>query len=283
MAKTDMAIRTGFQNMLFLGSFFIGMVLLTGCAQPRLGARTAIKNDIATTHIETEFEIGKSVEGRPIKLYVFGDRKGFDKDFNLKINVQPLLIIGGTHGNEPTSSALACNLIDYLKRHPEIYHQRYIAILPELNPDGLAAGKRQNAHDVDLNRNLPSANWKKTPKNGYYGGEIPSSEPENQALIAVVEGLRPVRILTLHSIRKGRHGNNYDGPALYLAKLMSAKNGYPILKTMGYPTPGSLGSWAGVDQHIPTVTLELPREDTAEICWQENADAIFAFIRGGGD
>ena len=57
-------------------------------------------------------------------------------------------------------------------------------------------------------------------------------------------------------------------------------NGYPLSASMGYPTPGSLGSWAGVDRRIPTVTLELPRNLDENRCWEHNAAAVLAFVRG---
>ena len=49
---------------------------------------------------------------------------------------------------------------------------------------------------------------------------------------------------------------DWDGPGEALARAMSRANGLPARK-VGYPTPGSFGSWAGVDRGIATVTLEL--------------------------
>jgi protein MpaA len=59
---------------------------------------------------------------------------------------------------------------------------------------------------------------------------------------------------------------------------MHRHNGYPVLATMGYPTPGSLGSWAGIDRQIPIVTLELPREDSGTAAWAQNKEALLAAI-----
>ena len=33
--------------------------------------------------------------------------------------------------------------------------------------------------------------------------------------------------------------------------------GYPIEESIGYPTPGSFGTWAGIEREILTITLEL--------------------------
>ena len=51
---------------------------------------------------------------------------------------------------------------------------------------------------------------------------------------------------------------NFDGPALPWARLVAEASGWPVRESIGYPTPGSLGSWLGVDRRLPVLTLELP-------------------------
>ena len=41
---------------------------------------------------------------------------------------------------------------------------------------------------------------------------------------------------------------------------MSEIINYPTESSIGYPTPGSFGTWAGVERDIPTITLELDEE-----------------------
>ena len=41
-------------------------------------------------------------------------------------------------------------------------------------------------------------------------------------------------------------------------RAVSAASGWPVRPQIGYPTPGSLGSWLGIDRGIPILTLELP-------------------------
>ena len=50
---------------------------------------------------------------------------------------------------------------------------------------------------------------------------------------------------------------NYDGDALQYAEKISEIINYPVQPDIGYPTPGSFGTYCGVERNIPTVTLEL--------------------------
>ncbi len=211
--------------------------------------------------------IGESASGRPIDLYVFGE------------GGETTLILGGIHGNEPTSSDVAIELVCYLQQHPEAYAGRCVMIAPSVNPDGLAARKRGNINGIDINRNFPAANFPRTQVARFAGGRQPVSEPETRAIMDAVQHARPAKIISLHSIRRGRHGNNYDGPARALAEEMARHNGYPVLPTMGYDTPGSLGSWTGVDQQVATITLELPRDADGAACWNETRESLLAAIR----
>ena len=54
---------------------------------------------------------------------------------------------------------------------------------------------------------------------------------------------------------------NYGGPGMQIAKAISSENGLPVCKGLGYPTPGSLGTYFGVERNIPVITLELSSKD----------------------
>lgn len=216
---------------------------------------------------ERVVELGKSAKGTPIKMYIFGE------------GAAPLLVVGGIHGNEPTGAELAESLMEYLRGHGELWRDHPVAVIPRANPDGLSANTRVNANGVDVNRNFPAHNWKKTRRGDSFGGNEPCSESETRAIVKGVELTRPWAILSLHSISNNATCNNYDGPAEGLAKRMSALNGYPAKATIGYPTPGSMGSWAGIDKSIPIVTLELPRSGSADEGWQANRPALLMAVK----
>lgn len=212
-------------------------------------------------------QLGYSVKGVPITMHVFGNQG------------RAALIFGAIHGSEPNSGHLARHLLDYLLEHPEAYAKHRVAVIPVANPDGLVRTRRLNEHQIDLNRNFPATNWKVSQRGETFGGEKPASEPETQAIIKAVELLNPDRIVSIHAITNGRECNNYDGPGAELADVMKSQNGYRVAKTIGYPTPGSFGSWAGVDRQIPTITLELPVSMPGEDCWKAHREALLAVIQ----
>lgn len=161
-----------------------------------------------------------------------------------------VLVIGVFHGDEPQGDFL---IREYLNKNPD----SNILFIPCLNPDGKILKKRTNLNGVDLNRNFPTFNWKLLPKNEYFGGKSPASEIETQFLIKIIDQYNPKLILTLHAPYKIV---NYDGEAKDISKKISKIIGYPIQKDIGYPTPGSFGTWAGLEKNIPTITLELDEE-----------------------
>jgi len=211
--------------------------------------------------------VGHSVDGVPLVLHVFGEGTG------------GTLIIGGIHGNEPTSAELAEYLIMDLMTQADPWSGPPLAILPRANPDGLARGTRTNARGVDVNRNFAAANWRFRKTGGaQWGGNHPESEPETRAILGAMYLTVPARIVSIHSIGGGRQCNNFDGPAQVLAQAMCAANGYPVVATLGV-CHGSLGNWAGVDRSVPIITLELPRDQPGPDAWQQNREALFVAIR----
>lgn len=212
---------------------------------------------------ERKVLLGRSVEGRLIEMSVFG------------ATGPSIFIFGGIHGDEPNSADVAAGLRTHLRRFPEDAAGLTVAILPDANPDGLLRHSRTNVRGVDLNRDFPARNWRA----GQGRGPRPVSEPETAALMAALEQLRPDVILSIHAISRGRQCNNFDGPANALARLMSRFNNYPVYESIGYTTPGSLGSWAGVDRQIPTITLELPKGQDGEDSWRDNREALLALLR----
>lgn len=165
-----------------------------------------------------------------------------------------VLVIGVFHGDEPQGKYLTEK---YLEEFPDTN----ISFIPCLNPDGMKKNTRVNSNGVDINRNFPCKNWAKTEKNEFFGGEKPASETETRFAVDTVERLSPKLILTLHAPYKIV---NYDGDAEEISKKISELTGYRVEPSIGYPTPGSFGTWAGIERKIPVITLELDEEAELE-------------------
>jgi murein peptide amidase A len=173
-----------------------------------------------------------------------------------------VLVVGGIHGDELSSSAVALHWIalagDATIALPQAVHWRFV---PALNPDGLLTRppSRVNANGVDLNRNFPTPNWerdasvyweKRTRKDPRrWPGPKPLSEPESRFLHEQMQAFKPNLIVSIHA----PYGVlDFDGPSVPPSKL-----GRLYLDQVGI-FPGSLGNYGGVHKGVPVVTVELP-------------------------
>ena len=181
-----------------------------------------------------------------------------------------VLVIGVFHGDEPDGEYL---INRYLSEKNETKNR--LLFIPCLNPDGLANGTRTNANGVDLNRNFPAQNWELGEKNEYFGGDSPASEQETKFLVYVIDKYKPDLIITLH---EPYQVVNYDGPAKDIAQKISEITGYKTEESIGYPTPGSFGTYCGIEKKIPTITLELPEKSDKEILYN-TVKGVFTYIQ----
>lgn len=194
--------------------------------------------------------LGHSVRGRAIRGVEVGDGPRW------------VAVIGGIHqGNEANSTVLAHLLLDHFRDNPaEIPDGVGVAFIPDVNPDGAAAGTRENANGVDLNRNW-DAGWRRDSygPSGLVpggGGTRPFSEPETRALAGYLVGRPFVAAIFLHS--KG--GVVVPGPGGGSVELASAITGaaqYAYLRGWtAYPLSGQASKYL-VKRGIHVAIVEL--------------------------
>lgn len=263
--------------------FFLAATCTAGCAGSGDSRRPAATHtarlpsvDQRSPHISNprpqpqSQTIGASVQGRAIELSLFGPWPALAGN--------SVLIIGGIHGNENSSVTVAQKLGQHLRGGNLRPNRQTVALIENANPDGFAQHSRNNSRGVDVNRNFPAKNFRPARGGVSRGGTVAGSEPETQAIMRAIELVRPTLLIAIHSIDDGKHCNNFDGPARRVAEAMSRYNKYPVEATIGYPTPGSLGSYAGIDRQIGVITLELPRSASGEQAWAANREALLAAI-----
>jgi protein MpaA len=122
--------------------------------------------------------IGQSVRGKPLVATRYGDANSD--------NVA--LVVGVIHGDELAGLRVA----SALRRIASTVEGTQLWVIETVNPDGVRAHARKNAHGVDLNRNFPYRWRDDVPhSSGYYPGPRPASEPETRAVISFARRVQP--------------------------------------------------------------------------------------------
>ncbi len=193
-----------------------------------------------------------------------------------------LLVFAGIHGEEPETTYALSRALRQLAEPPD-----RCAVVLAANPDGLVRGTRGNARGVDLNRNFPARNWAPQPVTHrstledpsdvrLSPGSEPGSEPETAALIALIRRLAPVGVFALHAPLACIDDAN-ESP---LGRRLAERTGMPLVRDIGYPTPGSFGSW-GADHGVPVITYEFPLAAT-EVLMRDHVPVLVELLTRGG-
>lgn len=165
--------------------------------------------------------LGRSEQGRPIIAWESGDP-------NAKRRV---LVVGCIHGNEPAGIAIA-NAVTRAR----VPAGTDLWVIPDLNPDGVAANTRQNARGVDLNRNFPYR-WR--PLTGVFNaGPRALSERESRIAYNLIRRVRPTTSIWFH-----QHMNVVDesGGDVRFERRFARLVGMPAARLAR--DPGSVTGW----------------------------------------
>lgn len=171
-----------------------------------------VLNDPAASRGIIRGRLGYTAKGQPVNAWYFPGTSD-----------ERALIIGGMHGSELSSIALAEELIAALQEGERPYYS--VVIVPRLFPDNAAEaigqpkqlGSFQNIGRysckgaTDPNRQMPSPGRAFDPSTGldHMGRRI---ERENQFLLQLIQDFRPSRIANLHAIRDESKGGIYADP-----------------------------------------------------------------------
>jgi murein peptide amidase A len=198
--------------------------------------------------------LARSVRGRVIDAIELGDPDSQTR----------ALIIGCIHGNEPAGIAITRALVHARIRETDLW------VIPDLNPDGVAADARGNGHGVDLNRNFP-AHWRPlgAPGTTYYAGPRPLSEPESASVAALVRTIRPQ--LTIYYHQHLAVVDDSQGPYA-IERRYAADVRLPLRPLTDYP--GSATGWQDTLLGPTAFVVELPSGSLAGTQIDAHVDAL---------
>ncbi len=189
---------------------------------------------------------GVSRKGRPLYAHIVDPARSVDAP------VRNVYIIGAQHGDERSTKPV----LEYFVRElgtlsNDFRNRRRIIVIPNYNPDGYKRNHRLNADNIDLNRDFPSSD----------GHEDAPRAAETSAFMKLMAKYPPYSMYNIH--QPFRVVLYYPEDAAF-ARPFSALSDYPLGTGVGYPTPGSLGTYAR-EKKIPIITVELSRNMKAAV------------------
>lgn len=168
--------------------------------------------ELVSARKPAQFSLGQTVREREVEAWYFpgkGERRA--------------LVIGGVHGSELSSVAVADELVKQLKEYADNDYE--VIIIPSLFPDNfhkaaanhLYIGSKNNIgrytenNSADPNRQMPSPGkaFDEYLPFDHMGRII---ERENQLLLQLIQTFKPHRILNVHSIRDPMNAGVYADP-----------------------------------------------------------------------
>ena len=187
--------------------------------------------------------VGTSVEGRAI-LAVHRWVDGASRT---------TMVIGSMHGDERAGTRVVRRL-----RSEPLPDGTDLWLVPTMNPDGAAADRRTNAHGVDLNRNFPRHWVAAGAGTSKWSGPAPASEPETQAVMAMLRQVQPRTVLVLHQPLFGV--DSYHARSMTLVRRLARELDLPV-KSFDCQggCHGTLTDWQNARLPGRAVTVELGR------------------------
>jgi len=221
--------------------------------------------------------IGYSHQGRAINAYYFGN------------GPRTVVFTGAIHGSERSTKYLMDRWIQDLEVNAhKIPGDKQIIVVPTINPDGFASGARTNARNIDLNRNFNTSDWRTDVTDVYNrpfpggGGPGPMSEPETVAIASLVQRLRPMLVLSYHSIG-GVVAANQAGISNAMVGTYAALSGYRNATgqsggTFEYAISGTADDWYAEKLGVASLLIEISSHSYHQ--FDRNQRAMWAMVNG---
>ena len=187
--------------------------------------------------------VGTSVEGREIvAVHRWADGAS-----------RPTVVVGSMHGDERAGTRVVRRL-----RSAPLADGTDLWLVPTMNPDGAVADRRTNAHGVDLNRNFPRFWVAAGAGTTKWSGPSPASEPETQAVMALLRQVRPRTVLVFHQPLFGV--DSYRAKSMTLVRRLARELDLPVrsFDCQG-GCHGTLTDWHNARLPGRAVTVELGR------------------------
>ncbi len=228
----------------------------------------------------------------------------------MKVSDNPLLeedepvcyFVGCHHGDEKISAEVPMYFLGYIFDNyginPDVTYwvdNREIWVIPMHNPDGFEITSRNNANNVDLNRNY-SFHW---GESAWYYGPYPFSEVETQAVrdlnlqhhFTTSQSYHCAGELILYPFAwDANHPTPDDAIYQEITTAMSLTAGYvPLQSGNLYPHGGEHNDYLYAEQGVIAVTTELeglwgspPDREIERVCLDNLPNDLYLLERAGG-
>ncbi len=186
------------------------------------------------------------------------------------------LVVGSIHGDE-TAGHETVRVLEH--RYRDAGHVT-LWVVKTVNPDGVAANTRKNAHGVDLNRNFSYRWTDAVPKSsGYYPGPHPFSEPETRAVRRLVERIKPNVTIWYHQ-PWGQVLLPCHGPARVQKRYAHLAH-WPTKRCRGQHLHGTATSWQNHHLKGRAFVVELRDRELSDRQARRHARAAVKVARSG--
>jgi murein endopeptidase len=201
--------------------------------------------------------LGRSALGRPIRAVRIGD----------PTSPRRVLVVGCIHGDERAGMAVTRRLA---RTQPAFD----LWLVHNINPDGLARGRRQNGRGVDLNRNFPSE-WRPRGRrwDPEFPGPRPLSEPESRIARRLVLSLKPDVTIWFHQPQAIVRA---WGPSIPVARRYARLAREPF-RAIRWPA-GTAPNWQNRKLRQQSFVVELPAGPISSASAARHAAAVTRLV-----